>query len=87
MGLLLTARSGLIEDEPEEALQAFKEIVTAEEEKGDWLVMKRLLPIPFDLCPFLTEPQTKSLAVDDPLFSFFVIDDTYAVLGIGVSKP
>jgi hypothetical protein len=32
------ALSGLVEDEPDEALEAFREIVNQEEEKGDWSV-------------------------------------------------
>jgi hypothetical protein len=32
------AWTGLVEDEPEEAIQAFRDIVTTEEEKGDWCV-------------------------------------------------
>ena len=33
---MLFRRSGLVEDEPEEALTAFRDIVDAEETKGDW---------------------------------------------------
>jgi hypothetical protein len=45
--------AGLVEDEPEEALQAFKAIVDQEDDKGDWYVslLDLLYLSPFPSCP------------------------------------